>query len=116
MILINNKAIFYITVDHHVSYMLNNIRTYVLFNMRYMLKTTQRHNAGSESGGIKCYGIVAPQAEIAFASLPEFGTFWNVHYPAAASFKRKHVSRTINMLREKMFLTTFNISDTLMIR
>ncbi|KAG5335646.1 TRY1 protein, partial [Acromyrmex heyeri] len=39
---------------------------------------------------IKPHEIVAPLAEIVFAPHPEFGTFWNVHYPVAASLKREH--------------------------
>lgn len=62
---------------------------------------TWRSDSGGGEGAsdIKPYEIVAPLAEIVFAPYPEFGTFWNVHYPVAASLKHEHVFRAINILR-----------------
>lgn len=43
--------------------------------------------ARSAAPDIKPHEIVTPLVEIALAPHPEFGTFWNVHYPVAARLK-----------------------------
>lgn len=65
--------------------------------MWHTLKTSTALTLGPSD--IKPHEIVAPLTEIVFAPHPEFGTFWDVHYPVAVSLKREHVSPAINILR-----------------